>query len=138
MEKEINDYFREITQELYAEAESRLEKYGLVKGQAQLLLLIRDNEGCTQKDLANYYNVKYSSISERLNKLENAGFIIRQHEDGNFKNNRLYITPEGKTAAVQCRRVIKEIDAKLYKGISKKDISTFEKILKKMIDNLNV
>ena len=71
MEKEINDYFREITQELYAEAESRLEKYGLVKGQAQLLLLIRDNEGCTQKDLANYYNVKCEELSTSSNSIGN-------------------------------------------------------------------
>ena len=90
MEREMNDYFREITQNFYLEVERRLEKYGLVKGQAQLLLIVRDNEGCTQKDLANYFNVKYSSMSERIDKLENMGFITRVHEDGNFKNNRLY------------------------------------------------
>ena len=60
MDRDINDYFREITQGIYSEVEAKLEKYGLVKGQAQLLLIIRDNEGCTQKDLANYFNVKYS------------------------------------------------------------------------------
>ena len=68
MERELNDYFREITQNFYNEVERRLAKYGLVKGQAQLLLIIRDNEGCTQKDLASYFNVKYSSISERINR----------------------------------------------------------------------
>ena len=136
MEREINDYFREITQGIYAEVEEKLEKYGLVKGQAQLLLIIKDNEGCTQKDLANYFNVRYSSMSERINKLENAGYITRVHEDGNFKNNRIYITGEGKAAGTQCRRILKEIESKLYKGISKKEISATEKVLVKMISNL--
>ena len=136
MEREINDYFREITQGIYAEVEEKLEKYGLVKGQAQLLLIIKDNEGCTQKDLANYFNVRYSSMSERINKLENAGYITRVHEDGNFKNNRIYITGEGKAAGTQCRRILKEIESKLYKGISKKEISATEKVLVKMIRNL--
>ena len=137
MERDINDYFREITQGIYAEVEEKLERYGLVKGQAQLLLIIKDNEGCTQKDLANYFNVKYSSMSERINKLEDAGYITRVHEDGNFKNNRIYITQDGKLAATQCRRIMKEIEGKLYKGISKKEVSSFEKLLVKMIDNLN-
>lgn len=136
MERDAVDYFREIIQKVYLESESKLEKYGLVKGQAQLLLLIRDNEGCTQKDLANYYNVKYSSMSERLNRLEAAGFITRQHEDGNFKNNRIYMTATGKAAAVQCRRAIKDLDAKMFKGISKKDQAQFEKILIKMLSNI--
>ena len=86
MERDINDYFREITQNIYQLLDKKLEKYGVVKGQAQLLLIIRDNEGRTQKDLANYFNVKYSSMSERISKLENAGLIKRIHEDGNSRS----------------------------------------------------
>lgn len=135
MEKDINDYFREITQNIYTQVEERLAKYGLVKGQAQLLLIIRDNEECTQKDLANYFNVKYSSMSERLNKLENLGYIVRVSDDDNLKYKRIAITSEGKAAAVQCRRILKEIDEKLYAGLSAKEISQLEKTLIKMIEN---
>lgn len=135
MEKELNDYFREITQNFYSEVEEKLTKYGLVKGQAQLLLLIRDNEGCTQKDLATYYNVKYSSMSERINKLENAGYITRVHEDGNFKNNRIYITSSGKQAAVQCRRILNDIENKLFDGFTAKEKIQFEKMLNRLLEN---
>ncbi len=137
MERDVIDYFREITQGIYAKAEEKLEKYGLVKGQFQLLSLIKENDGSTQKDLASYFNIKYSSMSQRINKLENLGYIRRVHEDGNFKNNRIYITKEGKLAATQCKRLINELDKKLYKGISKKDIQTFENILINMSDNIN-
>ena len=36
MDRDINDYFREITQSIYQLLDSKLEKYGVVKGQAQL------------------------------------------------------------------------------------------------------
>ena len=137
VERELNDYFRDITQGFYSEVEDRLAKYGLVKGQAQLLLIIRDNEGCTQKDLANYFNVKYSSMSERIDKLENMGFITRVHEDGNFKNNRLYSTKEGKQAATQCRRILNDIENKLYSGFSKKEIASLEDMLARLLANIN-
>lgn len=135
MEKDINDYFREITQNIYTQVEERLAKYGLVKGQAQLLLIIRDNQECTQKDLANYFNVKYSSMSERLNKLENLGYIERVHDGDNLKYKRIVITSEGKAAAIQCRRILKDIEGKLYEGFSSKEVSQFEKLLTKMVEN---
>ena len=135
MEKDINDYFREITQNLYLQVEERLAKYGLVKGQAQLLLIIRDNDGCTQKDLANYFNVKYSSMSERLNKLENLGYIERLHDGDNLKYKRINITSEGKIAAVQCRRILNDIESKLYEGFSEKEITQLEKMLNRVVEN---
>ena len=135
MEKDVNDYFREITQNMYLQVEERLAKYGLVKGQAQLLLIIRDNEGCTQKDLANYFNVKYSSMSERLNKLEMIGYIERLHDEDNLKYKRISITSEGKTAAVQCRRILKDIEERLFDGFSEKEITQFERYLNRIIEN---
>ena len=135
MEKDINDYFREITQNLYLQVEERLAKYGLVKGQAQLLLMIRDNDGCTQKDLANYFNVKYSSMSERLNKLENLGYIDRVQDEDNLKYKRIQITSEGKVAAIQCRRILKDIEERLFDGFSEKEVKTFEKFLNRIIEN---
>lgn len=135
MEKDINDYFREITQNLYLQVEERLAKYGLVKGQAQLLLIIRDNEGCTQKDLANYFNVKYSSMSERLNKLEHLGYIERSHDGDNLKYKRINITQEGKTAAIQCRRILNDIESKLFEGFSEKEVAQLEKFLNRIVEN---
>lgn len=137
MEREMNEYFREITQGCYSKIEGRLQKYGIVKAQAQLLLLIKENDGCTQKDLASFVGVKYSSMSERLDKLEKNGYIERAIDEDNLKFKRVYITKEGKLAAVQCKRILREIEDILFKGFTKKDRNQFEEYLNKMIDNLN-
>jgi len=136
MKRDINDYFREITQNMYTQVENKLSKYGIVKGQAQLLLLIKDNDGCSQKELANYFNIKYSSMSQRLSRLEDLGYITRMHEDNNFKYNKIYITKEGKQAAIQCRRILNDIEKSVFKGLSKKDLTMFENMLVSMIENL--
>ncbi|MBO5179069.1 MAG: MarR family transcriptional regulator [Clostridia bacterium] len=137
MERELNEYFREITQGCYSKIEGRLQKYGIVKAQAQLLLLIKENDGCTQKDLASFVGVKYSSMSERLDKLEKNGYIERAVDEDNLKYKRVYITKEGKLAAVQCKRILREIEDVLFKGFTKKDRSQFEEYLNRMITNLN-
>ncbi len=136
MDKEIGGYFREINQAIYNKLEEKLVKYELVKGQAHLLLLIRDNDGCTQKELANFIGVKYSSMSERLNKLERNGYIVRTADENNLKYKRIFITQSGKTAVIQCRKIIKELDEQMYKGMTKKDKAQFEEYLQKIIKNL--
>lgn len=137
MEREMNEYFREITQGCYTRIENRLQKYGIVKAQAQLLLLIKENDGCTQKDLASFVGIKYSSMSERLDKLEKNNYIERAVDEDNLKFKRIYITKEGKLAAVQCKRILREIEDILFKGFTKKDKKQFEEYLNKMIGNLN-
>ena len=137
MEKEIEEYFREINMAMYAKLEERLAKYELVKGQARLLLLIRDNDGCTQKELANYVGVKYSSMSERLDKLEKNGYIERTTDSENMKYKRIFITSEGKTAVIQCRKILKEVDEQMFKGMTKKDKAQFETYLNKILRNLS-
>ena len=137
MDRELNEYFREITQGFYTKVENRLQKYGIVKAQAQLLLLIKENDGCTQKDLATFLGIRYSSMSERLDKLEKSNYIERITDDENLKFKRIYITKEGKLAAVQCKRILREIEDVMFKGFAKKDKKQFEDYLNKIISNLN-
>lgn len=137
MDRELGEYFREITQACYSKVESRLQKYGIVKAQAQLLLLIKENDGCTQKDLASFIGIKYSSMSERLDKLEKSGYIKRITDEDNLKFKRIYITKDGKLAAVQCKRILREVEEILFKGFAKKDKNQFEEYLNRIIENLN-
>ena len=136
MDKELIEYLRKIVQSSYNQVEERLRKYGIVKGQAHLLVVIRDNDGCTQKDLAELLGVKYSSMSERLNKLEGMGYIERSIDEDNLKFKRIYITSSGKTAAVQCRRIENEFNSSLYEGFTKKDIKQLQTYLEKLSRNI--
>ena len=50
--KNISIYLKEITQAEYHRVDKKLEKYNLVKGQATLLSIIKENNGATQNELA--------------------------------------------------------------------------------------
>lgn len=133
---DIDEIFRTITQRKYHIIEKRLKKYDLVKGQASLLLLIRDNDGITQNELASIIGIRESSMSVRLDKLERNGYIIREIDEDNLKKKKIYITASGKTASIQCRRIVREFDEQLFNGFTKKDKKQFEKYLEKMLDNI--
>lgn len=134
--KSISRYLRDITQAEYHKVERRLEKYNLVNGQANLLSVIKENDGFTQNELASILGVKSSSMSERLNKLENLGYIVRVIDESNLRCKRIYITTEGRKAAVQCNRILNEFENSLYDGFTKKDLKQFEKYLEKIMNNI--
>lgn len=136
MDKELTEYLRKITQASYNKVEERLSKYDLVKGQAALLVIIKDNNGCTQKELSEIMGIRYSSMSERLNKLEVMGYIERSIDEDNSKYKRIFITSTGKTAATQCRKIQNEFNTLLYKGFTKKDIKQLELYMEKLSRNV--
>lgn len=133
---DVEEILRRITQRKYRIIEIRLAKYNLVKGQAELLLLIKDNDGMTQNELANILGIKDSSMSVRLNKLEKNGYILREIDDQNLKKKKIYITQSGKTASTQCRRILREIDEQLWNGFTKKEIKEMRKYFDKMQKNM--
>lgn len=133
---ELEEIFRIIIQRKYHILERRLEKYDLVKGQAELLLLIKDNDGITQNELASLINIKDSSMSVRLNKLEKLGYIVREIDEDNLKKKRVYVTIEGRKVSVQCRKILNEFDMLLYKGFTKKEKLQLESSLEKMLKNI--
>jgi DNA-binding MarR family transcriptional regulator len=134
--KNISIYLKEITQAEYHRVDKKLEKYNLVKGQATLLSIIRDNNGATQNELAHILNVKYPSMSERLNKLEALGYIEKGIDEDNQRYKRVCITPSGRKAVTQANKMLNEFDEKLYKGFTKKDKKQLEEYLEKMLFNI--
>nr|WP_315024516.1 MarR family transcriptional regulator [uncultured Aminipila sp.] len=74
-------------------------KGGIYHGQANLLLIILKNDGASQRDLAEQLDVRPSSMTEMLTKLEQSGMVLRKQDDKDQRVMRIYLTEEGKRAA---------------------------------------
>lgn len=74
-------------------------EFGLHRGQAHLLLLVLQNDGASQRDLAEQLDVRPSSMTEMLTKLEQGNLIARKQDDKDQRVMRIYLTEPGKEAA---------------------------------------
>lgn len=75
------------------------ERDGIYHGQANLLLLIHQNDGASQRELAEQMDVRPSSMTEMLTKMEQNNLLVRKQDDKDQRIMRIYLTEEGKTAA---------------------------------------
>jgi DNA-binding MarR family transcriptional regulator len=73
----------------------------LHRGQIRLLSLISQNGGASQKDLAEEMDVRPSSMTEMLLRMEQAGLITRKQDEKDQRVMRIFLTGAGEKAAAQ-------------------------------------
>ncbi|MDQ7092875.1 MarR family transcriptional regulator [Desulfosporosinus sp. PR] len=74
-------------------------KHELYRGQANLLLLILKNNGASQRELVEQLDIRPSSLTEMVTKMEQAGLITRRQDEKDQRVMRIYLTEAGRKAA---------------------------------------
>ena len=106
------------------------------RGQGRTLHIIMDNEGITPKELMSILDIRSSSLSDKLNKLEVDGNIIRTRDRSDLRSVRIYITPKGKDAVAR-RLKGKDNGSNAFNyGLSAEETELFLAIGEKLCDNM--
>lgn len=66
-------------------------------GSGKLLSLLSENENVTSRELAELLDVRPSSLSEMLTRLENEGLVTRSADDADKRVSRVSLTDGGKS-----------------------------------------
>lgn len=95
-EKNINDKIllniRDIEQRMHF-------LYAGKKSQRRILIILRDEESITQRELTEKLSIKPASVSEVLAKLANKGYIIRVPSSIDKRTMVISLTEEGRKVA---------------------------------------
>ncbi len=79
---------------------SASEKY---RGQGRILNLLRDRGTLTQRELIELTGRRSATVSEQLEKMERAGYLIRRRNSRDRRNVDVTLTPAGHAAALDAR-----------------------------------
>ena len=70
---------------------------------ARTLSVLADNDGATSRELCEILDVRPSSLSELLGKMEEHGLVTRQTSEEDKRAAKVLLTGEGKTAAANLK-----------------------------------
>ncbi|MGF7143526.1 DNA-binding MarR family transcriptional regulator [Anaerotaenia torta] len=135
--KQLLHSFTEIFKLFRQHSYQRMSETNLYPGQPELLLLIREKEGLTQKELAKKHFVKPSSITGMLNKLEANQYVYRVPDDTDKRIMRVYLTPEGRNLAKKGELFMRNATERLFDGFSDEELHTLLHLTDKIKANLN-
>ena len=106
---------------------------GLFPGQPPLLMLIYQNNGCTQNELSKKLNIKPASMTEALKRMEKAGLIERRCDEKDLRLTRVFLSATGNSLVQEALEIGKQIEKECFINFTEEEKKTFLRLM----DNLN-
>ena len=115
-----------------------LAALGLTFGQRQARILdtLLTKDHITQKTLADICYMDVATVSRSLDRLEEAGFLVRERDPECRRSFLICLTEQGKIEAAKAREGLKKLDNVICKGLSDDELNALHSVLVKISDNL--
>ena len=69
-------------------------KFNIGSGQYMYLIHLYKNDGLSQEDLTEIFNIDKGTTAKSIKKLETEGFVMRVKDKNDKRINRVYLTPK--------------------------------------------
>ena len=113
-----------------------LFQYGIHLGQPEMLYYVKQNPGCSQRQMAEDAGVTAASIAASFKRMENAGLIRRRADTADMRCNRVYITQKGEEELERCQQVMQALNRDMLKGLDEHDMATLQRCMDQINSNL--
>lgn len=114
------------------------EKVGVTAGQWKVLVMLVDQNGLAQKEIADRLGLDGATIIPIIDKMEKDKLVVRKVDPTDRRNNRIYRTEKAEVLwdkMVQCASSIKEIS---LKGIPDQNVKVMKDVLENIWQNLRI
>ena len=128
--------FLEVIRFHYYRTHVLLEEIGVYPGQPPMLFILNQEDGQSQKELANKLKIKPSTITVMLKRMEKANLIVRKKDDKDQRISRVYLTEKGKKVCEDTIEVVKQIERECFKDFTEEEKETLKSLFLKMKNNL--
>lgn len=113
-----------------------VQPYGISAAQAPLLMMLSTKDGQCQKDLARKLNIKASSLTTMVGRMERVGVIERHRNEADARSFHVFLTRKGRRAAKKLRAVIRFLNERNLAGFREEEKILFLRFMKQMSGNM--
>jgi len=110
--------------------------FATMRSQGRLLGLLSQSDGLFIKDIVEAFDIRPSSASELVSKLEKNGFVRVESDTEDKRARKVFLTDEGKALADKMKETRTEITNELFDGLTEEEQGQLLALLKKMNGSL--
>ena len=141
--RHLGGYLRSISNALTQGLQQQTEQLGLTSSQGMFLhFLWRQQEIIGQdiyaKDLEEFFDIKHSTVSGILQRMEAAGFVTLQASSADRRCKAIALTQKAMDAHAQIEQYLQRSEQQLMGGMGEKDRANFRRLLQQAAKNLGV
>ena len=114
------------------------EKVGVTAGQWKVLVMLIDQNGLTQKEIADRLGLEGATLIPIIDKMEKDKLVVRKVDPADRRNNKIYRTDMADALwdkMIQCAYNVKEIS---LKGIPDENLKIMKDVLENIWQNLRL
>ncbi len=105
--------------------------------QMQIIAYTANNKDVYQKDLENILNLRRATVSGVLHTMEKNGLIKREISDNDARSRKIILNDKAIDIYKENKERLDNIENIIKKGINKKDLDTFFKVIDKIKENID-
>lgn len=118
------------------QADRSVERIGLYRGQAILLMILSDHDGLTHSEIAEKLEVSPASATKVIKRMEALNYCQRRSDPADERVSRVFLEEKGWAVIHQIRNAFEQLDQVLLGNLSPDEQITLIKLLRKVYDRL--
>jgi MarR family transcriptional regulator for hemolysin len=119
-------------------SEARLKPLGFGVGHLPVLVALRDGIASTQVELARVARTEQPPMAQMLTRMERGGLIERRPDPGDGRRALITLTEAARARLPDAVAVLLAGNAEALKGFTEEEARDLEKLLKRLIANLDL
>lgn len=128
--------FLEILKLYHHRMHRLLEEINLYPGQPHLLLALDKKDGQSQRELADKLNIKASTMTVMLKRMEKENLIERKQDLEDQRISRVYITDKGSNVCKKSKEIMKQTEEEMFGNLTLEEKVILRRLLLVVKDNL--
>lgn len=109
-----------------------MKQTGIHPGQAELLRFLKDNNGLSQKDIANEFNIKPPTVAVMIKRMVKNGMVTTKKDENDQRVTRVYYTQKGMEAYTKFDALEDEFENKVKHVLTEEELTTLFDLLDKI------
>jgi MarR family transcriptional regulator for hemolysin len=111
-------------------------KVGITFGQWKIIVMLSEQDGLTQKEIADRIGVEGPTLIPMIDKMEKDGFVRREADPDDRRNNKIRRTQKAELMWRKMTECALEVRKRAMKNIKAGEVEVLRTVLNKIYDNL--
>jgi DNA-binding MarR family transcriptional regulator len=138
--KSIQDWelVAQVCQAYRSLSDAFIDQIGLHRAQAGVLCRLYVQDGITQSEIGDQLAVQGATITNMLQRMEEAGVVTRRRDPEDNRLVRVYLTEAGREQERAITEQFLKLEKTVFEGIPDRDRAAFRRILRQLLHNMGV
>jgi DNA-binding MarR family transcriptional regulator len=138
IEVSIEDWelLAQVCQAYRGSSDTFMDQIAMHRAQATLLCRLFVRDGMTQSEIAEQLSVRGATVTNMLQRMEEAGLVARCRDAEDNRLVRVYLTDAGREKERAITEQFLNLESTIFEGISEEDRTLFRRILNQLLHNM--